>query len=216
MGNKDKNVSQPTPPKPQPKPALRNPKKAPRGCPAGHWWCKLCNKYLTLEKFNPKTKAMQYKYLCASCETKTKQDQAVKFKRGRDGTVNPKHPRRVGAQNKYIKEEEQHLKNGLGAATDGSKPNKKRRRRGRQWGSVQKLVNSFDPDVDWRLLVLGMRNQEAHYASNFKSGKEFATSDLLVRFRHWVMLQEDGQVSSRAQSGQKQKVLARMEPDATA
>lgn len=158
---------------------------------------------------------MQYKYLCAACETKTKQDQAVKFKRGRDGTVNPKHPRRVGAQNKYIKEEEQLLKNGLGAATDGSsKPNKKRRRRGRQWGSVQKLVNSFDPNVDWRLLVLGMRNQDVHYASNFKSGKQFATQDLLIRFRHWVMLQDDGQVASRARSAQK--VVTQMEPDATA
>ena len=63
---------------PQTKTVLRNPQKAPRGCPTGHWWCKTCCKYLTLGNFNPSTKAMQYKYLCANCETKTKQDQ-VKF-----------------------------------------------------------------------------------------------------------------------------------------
>ena len=87
----------------QNKTILRNPEKAPRGCPAGHWWCKYvriilsllsvwdmrlacslknvsirtCSKYLTLEHFNPSTKAMQYKYLCANCETKTKQDQVL-------------------------------------------------------------------------------------------------------------------------------------------
>ena len=38
-----------------------------------------------------------------------------------------------------MKEEDQQLKNGL-SADDTSKPLKKRRRRGRQWGSVQKLV----------------------------------------------------------------------------
>lgn len=200
----------------QNKTILRNPEKAPRGCPAGHWWCKTCSKYLTLEHFNPSTKAMQYKYLCANCETKTKQDQAVKFKRGRDGTVNPKHPRRVGAQNKSMKEEDQQLKNGL-SADDTSKPLKKRRRRGRQWGSVQKLVKSFDPDLDWRLVVLGMRNETVHYASNFKSGKEFATQDLLIRFRHWVTLQDDGQMPQQpADAQQDSKAIDRMEPEPTA
>lgn len=154
--------------------------------------------------FNPKTKAMQYKYLCANCETKTKHDQAEKFKRGSDGNVNPKHPRRVGAQNKSVKDEEQQqIKNGFGlngTATGNSKPPKKRRRRGRQWGSVEKVINSFDPNVDWRLVVLGIRNQNVHCASNFKAGKDFASQDLLMRFRHWAMLQHNGGNDSRMAS----------------
>lgn len=213
--------------------SLRNPKKAPRGCPAGHWWCKLCGKFLMFDLFNPKTKAMQYKYLCAACETKTKQDQAEKFKRGRDGNVNPKHPRRVGAQNKTVKDEERpKMINGLephDKAKGNSNPPKKRRRRGRQWGSVEKVVNSFDPNVDWRLVVLGIRNQNVQYATNFKAGKDFASQDLLLRFRHWAMLLQDyggndPRVASSgppamcagADDGGQMTVARRMDPDAVA
>ena len=39
--------------------------------------CRLCSKFLKIELFNPSTKAMQYKYLCSDCETKTKQDQVT-------------------------------------------------------------------------------------------------------------------------------------------
>lgn len=168
---------------------LRDPKKAPRGCPKGHWWCKLCIKYLKLDKFNPSTKAMQYKYLCSLCETKTKQDQAGRFKRGSDGNVNPNHPRRVGAKNKIFNaKRDDTLPESDGRCPDVRPNPKKRRRRGRRWSSVEKVLNGFDPKVDWRLVVLGIRNHNVHCSANFQAGKDFASRELLNRFRNWASM----------------------------
>jgi len=160
---------------------LRDLNTKPAGTPDGLWFCKACSRFLSLDRFNPASVAMQYKYLCIRHENERKAQQGARFRRGTDGGVNPMHPRHVGAR----KRQASGMPNGMPNLK--TKPTgDKRRRRGRQWSSVNKAVQSFDAAIDWKLVALGIRGRTVKVASNFTAGTEFATEDLQTRFIQWL------------------------------